>query len=106
MDDVSFVAVDWGTTSFRLWALATDGSFMASCDGPFGMSQLKKDEFGVVLDADLEKLGIDKGVPVVICGMAWPARRRVGTKPRICLRRPGWTRWEEMRSRFPVGTVT
>ena len=40
MDDVSFVGVDWGTTSFRLRALATDGSVMATCDGPFGMSQL------------------------------------------------------------------
>lgn len=103
MDDVSFVAVDWGTTSFRLWAMATDGSVLAAFDGPFGMSQLKKDEFGVVLDDNLAKLGIDKGVPVVICGMAGAAQgwreapyllapTRLDLMGENAIKVPGWDR--------------
>ncbi|MEM5503083.1 2-dehydro-3-deoxygalactonokinase [Ahrensia kielensis] len=70
MAQVSFIAIDWGTSSFRLWALAADGSVVAATDGPFGMSRLKRGDFGNVLEENLAKLNIDPNVPVIICGMA------------------------------------
>lgn len=74
MNTVSFVAVDWGTTSFRLWALATDDTVVAKTSGPFGMSSLKRSDFGTVLEESLNNLGIGTEVPVVICGMAGAAQ--------------------------------
>ncbi len=70
----SFVAVDWGTTSFRLWNLSQDGEVLDRSSGPFGMATLSKDEFGTVLEDAMTKLFIDKDVPVVICGMAGAAQ--------------------------------
>lgn len=72
--DTSFVAVDWGTSGFRLWGVALDRTVTATFDGPFGMSQLKRSDFGNVLEDCLEKLGIGPDVPVVICGMAGAAQ--------------------------------
>lgn len=33
----SFIAVDWGTSSFRLWVVGARGEVLASADAPFGM---------------------------------------------------------------------
>jgi 2-dehydro-3-deoxygalactonokinase len=74
MKDVSFVAVDWGTSGFRLWVIAGDGTVVASCDGPFGMSRLKRSDYPNVLEESLSKLGIGSDVPVIICGMAGAAQ--------------------------------
>ena len=74
MPDVSFIAVDWGTSSFRLWALEVDGTIAAALDGPFGMSRLKRGDFSRVLEESLSNLNIGLEVPVVICGMAGAAQ--------------------------------
>lgn len=77
VDSVSirpFVAVDWGTTSFRLWSLSSQGEVVERSNGPFGMSGLKKSDFAKVLDENLVKLGIPADTPVVICGMAGAAQ--------------------------------
>ncbi len=74
MGDVSFIAVDWGTTSFRLWALEADGTITAASDGPFGMANLKRSDFGSVLEDSIAKIGHGADVPVVICGMAGAAQ--------------------------------
>ena len=74
MGDVSFIAVDWGTSSFRLWALEADGTIAAASDGPFGMAHLKRSDFGSVLEDSIAKIGLGADVPVVICGMAGAAQ--------------------------------
>jgi 2-dehydro-3-deoxygalactonokinase len=70
----SFVAVDWGTTGFRLWVMAAGGKILNATQGPFGMSRLKRRDFPNVLEENLSKLGIGSDVPVIICGMAGAAQ--------------------------------
>ncbi|WP_420550736.1 2-dehydro-3-deoxygalactonokinase [Litorivicinus lipolyticus] len=74
MTPASFVGVDWGTSSFRLWALTDHGHILAASRGPYGMAQLKKDDYASVLNNSLDDLGVDASVPVIICGMAGAAQ--------------------------------
>lgn len=64
-----FVAVDWGTTSFRLWLLGCDGQVHGESRGPEGMSHCVSAGFAPVLAAHLSRLG-SPDLPVLICGMA------------------------------------
>ena len=61
------IAVDWGTSSFRLWALAPNGDVMAERKGAFGMAKLGRDDFYPTLIAGLTALGVDPDIPVIIC---------------------------------------
>jgi 2-dehydro-3-deoxygalactonokinase len=70
----SFIAVDWGTTSFRAWVLDAEGNILSSTAGPYGMSCLKPDEYDRVLEEHLSKLGVAPDIPVVVCGMAGAAQ--------------------------------
>ncbi|SLN75565.1 2-dehydro-3-deoxygalactonokinase [Ruegeria meonggei] len=74
MSHPSLIAVDWGTTGFRLWVLDSCGNTLASIDGPFGMSNLEPSDFGRVLEESLNELGIGQDVPAIICGMAGAAQ--------------------------------
>jgi 2-dehydro-3-deoxygalactonokinase len=74
MENVAFIGVDWGTTSFRLWALEADGTVAAFTSGPFGMSNLKRSDYAVVLEDSIAKVGITRDVPIVVCGMAGAAQ--------------------------------
>ncbi len=74
MSDPSLIAVDWGTSGFRLWVLDSCGNILASIDGPFGMSNLEPSDFGRVLEECLNELGISQDVPAIICGMAGAAQ--------------------------------
>ena len=69
-----FVAVDWGTSSFRLWSLSAQGEVTDRASGPFGMAGLGKNDFDKVLEEQLASLSIGKEIPVVICGMAGAAQ--------------------------------
>ncbi|ASJ75807.1 putative 2-dehydro-3-deoxygalactonokinase DgoK1 [Granulosicoccus antarcticus IMCC3135] len=68
------VAVDWGTSSFRLWTLSADGQVLARANGPYGMASLSKQDFAQVLEDQLNRLSVDRHVPVLICGMAGAAQ--------------------------------
>lgn len=70
MSKASFVAVDWGTTSFRLWVMDKDANILATTSGPYGMSRLKPDEYDRVLEDALRELGFAGGLPIIISGMA------------------------------------
>ncbi|MEN8949509.1 2-dehydro-3-deoxygalactonokinase [Planktotalea arctica] len=74
MAEISFIAVDWGTTSFRLWVTTSDGKIAGTFNGPLGMSQLKRNDFANVLEDSIAKLSIGSDVPVIICGMAGAAQ--------------------------------
>lgn len=69
-EDGAFVAVDWGTSSFRAWRMAADGTPLAFSRGPEGMLHCASAGFAPVLRQHLEKLGATEGLPVLISGMA------------------------------------
>jgi 2-dehydro-3-deoxygalactonokinase len=69
-DKPAFVAVDWGTSSFRGWLMAANGSVLAETRGPEGMLHCAAAGFAPVLADHLAKLGGMQNVPVLICGMA------------------------------------
>ena len=66
----AFVAVDWGTSSFRAWRMAADGTPLAESRSSEGMQHCAKSGFEPVLRAHLAKLGAADALPVLICGMA------------------------------------
>lgn len=70
----SFAAVDWGTSSFRLWLLAADGAVLGERKGDLGMTRLTPDGYEGVLEHNLATLGAPSHLPVVICGMAGAAQ--------------------------------
>jgi len=64
------VAVDWGTSSFRSWLMAADGTVLAESRGPEGMLHCATSGFAPVLRDHLGKLGAAAPLQVLICGMA------------------------------------
>jgi len=74
MSHIDFVAVDWGTSSFRAWAIAPDGAVMAQHQGDQGMNGLAPAEFPPTLEAALAHMGVTARVPVVACGMVGAAQ--------------------------------
>ncbi|GLK71427.1 2-dehydro-3-deoxygalactonokinase [Ancylobacter dichloromethanicus] len=69
MDCVSHVVVDWGTSSFRLWALNRAGGVLAERRSAQGLLAAASEGFEHVLDSHLAALSVPEGVPVMMCGM-------------------------------------
>ncbi|MBS7540081.1 2-dehydro-3-deoxygalactonokinase [Ancylobacter lacus] len=69
MDGLAHVVVDWGTSSFRLWALAADGRVLAERRSAQGLAASAAEGFEAVLESHLAALGVADGVPVMMCGM-------------------------------------
>jgi 2-dehydro-3-deoxygalactonokinase len=67
---LTFVAVDWGTSSFRGWLMSAKGDVLAESRGSEGMLHCAGTGFAPVLRDHLAKLGAPENVPVLICGMA------------------------------------
>ncbi|MGF6172584.1 2-dehydro-3-deoxygalactonokinase [Ensifer sp. 4252] len=65
-----YAAVDWGTTSFRLWIIAEDGTVLAERRSGEGMTTAAKTGFSAVLEAHLAAVAAPTHLPVIICGMA------------------------------------
>lgn len=66
----AFVAVDWGTSSFRSWLMSGGGDAIAESRGGEGMLHCAESGFAPVLRHHLARLGAPDGLPVLICGMA------------------------------------
>jgi 2-dehydro-3-deoxygalactonokinase len=66
----AFVAVDWGTSSFRGWLMSAKGQAIAESRGGEGMLHCVTSGFALVLRDHLTRLGAPNGMPVLICGMA------------------------------------
>lgn len=66
----AFVAVDWGTSSFRGWLMAADGVPLKESRGGEGMLHCAETGFAPVLGEHLARLGAADELPVLICGMA------------------------------------
>lgn len=63
-------AADWGTSSFRLWLLARDGTVLGETRSGDGMMTARETGFEAVLERHLAEMGAPAGLPVVVCGMA------------------------------------
>jgi len=70
MPEVAYIAVDWGTSSFRLWATDTDGTVINEVRLNQGMASLRPEDYPSVLSETLGSIGAKSGLPTVICGMA------------------------------------
>ena len=70
MRQAAYVAVDWGTSSFRLWLVDRAGNALAERRSHEGMTAAGKLGFAAVLQSHLEAVGAAPGLPVVVCGMA------------------------------------
>ena len=72
--DAFCYAVDWGTSSFRLWALGADGRVLGERKSRSGMSVLQPAEFEAYLESEIGELGPNGGIPAIVCGMAGAAQ--------------------------------
>ena len=70
MKQAAYVAVDWGTSSFRLWLIDRAGNMLGERRSHEGMMAAGKPGFAAVLQAHLEAVGAAPGLPVIVCGMA------------------------------------
>lgn len=70
MSEPAFIAVDWGTTSFRLWLLSRSGDVLAERRSAEGMTTAMRTGFAEVLQSHLDAIGAPQDLPVLVCGMA------------------------------------
>jgi 2-dehydro-3-deoxygalactonokinase len=70
MSQAAYVAVDWGTSSFRLWLVDPAGNILGERRSHEGMMAAGKLGFPAVLQSHLEAVGAAAGLPVIVCGMA------------------------------------
>ncbi|MGR3492872.1 MAG: 2-dehydro-3-deoxygalactonokinase [Shimia sp.] len=69
MSRADWIAVDWGTTRLRAWAMSRSGSVLAEASSDAGMGGLDPDGFEPALLAIIEPWLGDGATPVVACGM-------------------------------------
>jgi 2-dehydro-3-deoxygalactonokinase len=70
MSVAGYVAVDWGTSSFRLWRVDRAGGVLGERRSQEGMMAAGKLGFATVLQSHLDAVGAANDLPVIICGMA------------------------------------
>jgi 2-dehydro-3-deoxygalactonokinase len=66
----SCIAVDWGTSRLRLWALDNEGNILVERRSEEGLEGVRAAGFNAILEAHLTALDVAPDVPVIICGMA------------------------------------
>lgn len=70
---IAWIAVDWGTSAMRAWAMDADSAVLASARSAQGMSVLNRDEYERALTGmagDWLPQKSPAPIPVMICGMA------------------------------------
>ncbi|MDE5456841.1 2-dehydro-3-deoxygalactonokinase [Bradyrhizobium sp. CSA112] len=70
MSEAAYVAVDWGTSSFRLWLVDRGGNVLRERRSHEGMMAAGKLGFPTVLQSHLQAVSAADGLPVIVCGMA------------------------------------
>ena len=70
MSQAEYAAVDWGTSSFRLWLIDRAGGVLQERRSQEGMMAAAKLGFAAVLQSHLDAVGAANDLPVVVCGMA------------------------------------
>lgn len=70
-ENVTWVAVDWGTSNLRAWGVGANGAILSSANSEKGMGKLVQAEFPAALAEIAGRLTLPPGpVPVLVCGMA------------------------------------
>ncbi|MDB6178383.1 2-dehydro-3-deoxygalactonokinase [Paracoccus sp. Z330] len=69
MTKPELVAIDWGSTSFRMWLIGPDGEILAERRSAEGMIHCNRTGFADVLLSHLQALNVAPDVPVIACGM-------------------------------------
>lgn len=62
--------IDWGTSRFRLWILAEDGTVMERISSNEGMQFSTRRGYSDILEHHLAAVNAPDDLPVIICGMA------------------------------------
>ncbi|MGY4457775.1 2-keto-3-deoxy-galactonokinase [Bradyrhizobium sp. LB13.1] len=70
MTEPAYVAVDWGTSSFRLWLIDRAGKVLTERRSDEGMLAAAKAGFPAVLQSHLAAVEAPSHLPVLVCGMA------------------------------------
>lgn len=70
MTEPAYVAVDWGTSSFRLWLVDRAGQVLTERRSDEGMMAAAKAGFRAVLQSHLAAVEAPAHLPVLVCGMA------------------------------------
>jgi 2-dehydro-3-deoxygalactonokinase len=70
MNVPQFAAVDWGTSSFRLWLIGKDDEILGESRSGEGMTTARETGFANVLAKHLQTVGAPEDLPVIVCGMA------------------------------------
>ena len=70
MTEPAYVAVDWGTSSFRLWLIDRAGQVLTERRSGEGMLAATKAGFPAVLRSHLAAVEAPDHLPVLVCGMA------------------------------------
>lgn len=63
-------AVDWGTTSLRVWLLDGAGQALAERRSDEGMQVAREKGFAAILERILGEMGAGSDLPAIVCGMA------------------------------------
>jgi 2-dehydro-3-deoxygalactonokinase len=67
---VDWIAVDWGTSNLRAWAIGRDGEIVHDASSADGMAKLKRDDFEPALLALIGGwLPAGRKTPIIACGM-------------------------------------
>ena len=64
------IAIDWGTSNFRLWLLSRLGNPMIVRRSDEGFEQAKSKGFENIAERYLNEFGIQDNIPIIVCGMA------------------------------------
>ena len=72
---LDWVAVDWGTSNLRLWAMDAHGGILARAESDLGLNKIEDGGFEAVLRGLIagwlpETLPQDREIRVIVCGMA------------------------------------
>ena len=67
---VAWIAVDWGTSNLRAWAMAEEGRVIANAASEAGMARLSRDDFEPTLLSVVDGwLTSGRKTRIVACGM-------------------------------------
>lgn len=68
MHKPDWIAVDWGTSTLRAWAMSASGTVLGEARSGKGMGDLAPDQFEAALRAAISAWD-HAGVPIIACGM-------------------------------------
>ncbi|OSP55892.1 hypothetical protein BV911_05230 [Pseudoruegeria sp. SK021] len=70
MKNPDFIAVDWGSTAFRAWAMTLDGAVLEAKSTEDGLKSITNRDFEAVIRRSCgDWLSANPQVPIVLCGM-------------------------------------